>query len=118
MLIGTKDEHGEIFWSFPKGHQENNETDIETALRETHEEIGLEVEIIDQTLIILSHLIHDGATVKDIYLFLAKTKSTKVKPQEGEVEFWKWVPCDEVDQYLADYYQAAWKEVGKRILQL
>lgn len=37
LLIGAKDDSGEIFWSFPKGHQEREETDLETALRETFE---------------------------------------------------------------------------------
>lgn len=31
------------FWKFPKGHKEGDESDIETALRETKEEIGITV---------------------------------------------------------------------------
>ena len=47
LLIGTRDDNGKPFWSFPKGHQEDGETDIETAIRETKEETNLDVKIID-----------------------------------------------------------------------
>jgi 8-oxo-dGTP pyrophosphatase MutT (NUDIX family) len=30
-------------WSFPKGHSEPNETELESALRETYEETGLKL---------------------------------------------------------------------------
>lgn len=40
LLIGAKDENDQAFWSFPKGHQESGETDIETAVRETLEEVA------------------------------------------------------------------------------
>ena len=33
LLISSKDDNGNIFWSFPKGHQEEGETDFETAIR-------------------------------------------------------------------------------------
>ena len=36
------------FWGFPKGHMEKGENEIETALREVKEEVGLDVEIIDK----------------------------------------------------------------------
>jgi len=35
------------FWKFPKGHKESNETEITAALRETAEEIGVEISIDD-----------------------------------------------------------------------
>jgi len=75
-----------LIWSFPKGHQEDDETDIETAIRETLEEVGLQTEVIDQDPIFTNHLIHDGTAIKDIYLFLAKITGGEIKPQEGEVE--------------------------------
>ena len=52
LLIGARDNKDKLFWSFPKGRQEPNETDIETALRKTKEEVGLDVEIIDISPII------------------------------------------------------------------
>ena len=39
------------FWGFPKGHMEDGETEIETALREVKEEVGLDVEIDHNTQI-------------------------------------------------------------------
>ncbi len=114
LVIGARDDDGKLFWSFPKGHQEVGETDIETAVRETLEEVGLQVEITDQKPIIVSHLIHDGTAVKDIYLFLAKTASDEIEPQENEVEFARWVKFPDVNKYLLDYYRDAWNEVKKR----
>ena len=113
LLIGAKDDDGEMFWSFPKGHQENGETDVETALRETSEEVGLIVKIIDRTPIIVSHAIHGGTVIKDIHLFLAKVKDGKIKPQVGEVEQCQWVNFNDVDDYLTDYYKEAWRKARK-----
>jgi 8-oxo-dGTP pyrophosphatase MutT (NUDIX family) len=55
--------HGGAYWNFPKGRQESNETDIETALRELREETGVtKVKIID------------GFREEYEYDFAAKTK--------------------------------------------
>lgn len=72
LLIGAKDDGGKLFWSFPKGHQENDETDIETAIRETKEETGLDVEISDIVPIKTGHFVHGGTVYKNILLFIAK----------------------------------------------
>lgn len=45
------------------------ETDIETAVRETKEETGLDVEIIDTDPIKTGHLRRGGAIYKEILLF-------------------------------------------------
>jgi bis(5'-nucleosidyl)-tetraphosphatase len=40
--------HGGEYWNFPKGHQEGQEDDLQTALREMKEETGIDkVKIID-----------------------------------------------------------------------
>lgn len=115
LLIGSKDENGELFWSFPKGHQELGETDVETAIRETIEEVGLNVEIINQTPVITSHPIHNGAAIKDIYLFLAKFKGGEVRPQPNEVDTCQWINVDETRKYLTDHYQKVWSELKLRL---
>ena len=93
LLIGAKDDGGKLFWSFPKGHQENGETDIETAIRETN----------------------GGTVYKNILLFIAKPLNYELKPQEEEVEQVKWVQINGAGKYFTGYYSDAWKELLKRL---
>lgn len=118
LLIGAKDNDGKMFWSFPKGHQEPGETDIETALRETSEEVSLNVKISDQTPIIVSHPIHGRTAIKDIYLFLVALEGDEIEPRADEVECWRWVDFNKVDSYLMDYYKNAWNEAKSRVFSL
>lgn len=115
FLICTLDDGKEMFWSFPKGHQEAGETDVETALRETKEETGLDVEIIDYGPIKTGHLIHGGTVYKEILLFLAKPLNEDLVLQDGEVEKAEWVQIDDVSKFLNGYYLEAWNEAKARI---
>ena len=115
LLIGAKDDEGELFWSFPKGHQEANETDIETAIRETKEETGLDVKICDPNPIETGHFIRGGTAYKNILLFIANPLNDELKLQEDEVEQIKWVPIKEASVYFTDYYSEAWEDFLKRI---
>jgi len=110
LLIGAKDDEGKMFWSFPKGHQEAGESDTETAIRETKEEIGLDVEIVDTEPIITGHYVHNGTVWKEIRLFIAKPIGGNFVLQEDEVELVKWVPFTEAPKYLNGYYLEAWNE--------
>lgn len=115
LLIGAKDDKGKLFWSFPKGHQEADETDIETAIRETKEETGLDVEISDTTPIKTGHFVHGGTVYKNILLFIAKPLNYNLKPQEEEVERAEWIQINEAGNYFTDYYSEAWEELLKRV---
>ena len=64
-MIETKDDEGKLFWSFPKGYQEVGGTDTETAIRETKEETGLDVKMIDTNPIKTSHLVHNDTAHKN-----------------------------------------------------
>ncbi len=110
LLVGAKDDSGHMFWGFPKGHQITGETDIETALRETHEETGLDVAIISPKSITTSHPIKNGMAQKHIVLFLAEPsdKNQPITLQPDEIEQYIWVPFANTPQYLSDYYIAAW----------
>ena len=114
-MIGAKDNDGKLFWSFPKGHQENGETDTETAIRETKEETGLDVEISDIVPIKTGHFIHGGTVYKNILLFIAKPLNYELKPQEEEVEQIKWMQINEAGKYFTDYYNDAYGELLKRL---
>lgn len=114
LLIGAKDDNGKLFWSFPKGHQEPNESFEETAIRETKEEVGLDVEILEADPIKTGHLIHGGTAYKNILLFIAKPLNFEIALQKNEVELVEWVEIGKVASYLAGYYLEAWQDFLKR----
>ena len=120
LLISSKDENGNIFWSFPKGHQEAGETDFETAIRETKEETNLDVEIIDDKPIMTSHLVKNDTANKTVLLFLSKlvTKGQQIQAQEDEVENIEWVNFIKADKYLDNnfsHYKKSWREAKRRL---
>ncbi len=114
LVIGAHDQNGVLYWSFPKGHKEPGETDIETALRETKEEVGLDVRIVDDEPLRTWHLVHNGTVNKEVVLFISEATSDKVIPQEGEVEVAKWVKVSEAEGYFDEYYSGVWGEFLER----
>ena len=115
LIIGARTDHGVLYWSFPKGHQEEGETDIETAMRETKEEVGIDVKIIDDTPIRTWYLVHNGTVRKEILLFIAEPLNDEIKMQEDEVEKVKWVKVGEAGKYFDSYYSDAWEEFLDRL---
>jgi 8-oxo-dGTP pyrophosphatase MutT (NUDIX family) len=77
-------------WSFPKGHVEEGETEVETALREIKEETGLDV-IIDPTFRETVTYFPRKDTQKIVVYFIAKAKTFDYIPQEEEISDIKWV---------------------------
>lgn len=115
LLIGARDDNGKLFWSFPKGHQEDVETDVETAIRETKEETNLDVKIVDDEPIKTGYLVHGGTAYKEILLFVAKPLNVEIKKQEDEVEKVEWVKIDEAGKYFDGYYRDVWEELLNRL---
>ena len=87
-------------WSFPKGHVENNETEYETAIRETYEETGIKVKIIDNSpRYQISY--HVNNNLKEVIYFLAEVIDDKnLRPQEGEIKEVSWIELNEVNNLL------------------
>lgn len=77
-------------WSFPKGHVENNETEIQTARREIKEETSIDV-IIDPTFRETVTYSPRRDTLKVVVYFLAKAKNVNFSPQEDEIAEIRWV---------------------------
>lgn len=73
-------------YSFPKGHMEGDETEIETARREIFEETGLHPEFLpgfrQQDEYALSE---KPGTSKRVTYFLAEFKDESLIPLEGEI---------------------------------
>ena len=79
------------FWGFPKGHMEKGENEIETALREVKEEVGLDVEIDNEKRYVLNYNVRNEID-KTTVLYVASPKNEKIVMQESEIEDAKW--CD------------------------
>ncbi len=77
-------------WSFPKGHVEEGESEMETAVREIKEETGIDV-IIDPTFRETVSYYPKKDTQKIVVYFIAKAKNYELNPQETEIADIKWV---------------------------
>ena len=78
-------------WGFSKGHVEENEEEIETALREIKEETNLDVEINSEYRNSIEYIIDGKNILKQVVYFLATPKTTDVKKQESEIVDVKWL---------------------------
>ncbi len=71
------------YWEFPKGHQHENESDIETFKRELAEECGIkDFEIINGFLGENKYISSSSGNTRVILLYLAKVQSSEVKLSE------------------------------------
>lgn len=86
-------------WSYPKGHVEKNETEVETAIREIKEETNLDV-IIDTRFREITTYSPKPEVLKDVIYFIAFAKTTNVTVQESEVLDYKWVDINEALNYI------------------
>ena len=81
-------------WSFPKGHMESNETEVETAHREILEETNLIVNLDQDKRIVINYSPYPGVT-KDVVYFYATLLKGELKRQIEEVEEIGWYSIDE-----------------------
>lgn len=92
----TKDDN----WSFAKGHTEEGETPIQTAIRELEEETGIkekEIEILDIPLIHEEYEIfrRGEKRLKVIEYFIGVVTNDKVKIDGDEICAYKWATYEE-----------------------
>lgn len=86
-------------WSFPKGHVEDKESEVETAIREIREETGLEVTI--DPFFREINLYSPGFNInKEVIYFVAESTVSNVQLQESEIKSKKWCNHSEALQLL------------------
>lgn len=71
-------------FSFPKGHMEPLENEVDTATREIKEETNLSIELNTKFRQTISYSPKPDC-IKEVVFFLAKPTSNDIKPQEIEV---------------------------------
>jgi len=98
LVIQHSTESNEVegHWDFPKGHIENNETELETATRELHEETGIDnFRLIDNFRHKITYNVNKNSKVipKEVIFFLAEsfTKSIKLS---SEHQNYNWLNFD------------------------
>ena len=85
-------------WGFPKGHVEDGETEVETAIREIKEETNLDVQI-DETHRYVEHYSPEEGIEKDVVFFVAKKIGGEIIVQEEEVKCTEWLlPKDAMEK--------------------
>lgn len=74
-------------WGFPKGHNEPNESEEQTAIREIKEETNLDVKIIKGFRVTCEYKVPDEKdTIKNLVLFLAEYKNQSITFQKEELQ--------------------------------
>lgn len=86
-------------WSFPKGHVEKNETELETALREVKEETGLTIQVLERFRQQVNYSPRPGIS-KDVVYFLGFAKDSHTVRQEEEISELRWVDLDKSHEFL------------------
>ena len=87
-------------WSFPKGHVEEGESEMETAKREIMEETSIDV-IIDPTFRETVTYSPKRDTMKVVVYFLAKAKNVDFVPQADEISEIRWVDIVHANNVLS-----------------
>jgi len=76
-------------WGFPKGHIEFGENEIQTAVREVREEIGINIVPVDGFRVISEYHPH-GDVSKRVILFLAEMTEEEIHIQDSEIDRYIW----------------------------
>lgn len=109
LLIRQKDNS----IGFPKGHMEIGETEIETAIRETREETGLDVNIISTKKYKIKYYV-DEIILKEVTYFLAKpvNPNSKIIVQKSELIDVNWFLKDDVGNFLTyEQLRMLWEDI-------
>ena len=93
LLINMYGSAGGTHWTFPKGRPEEGETPLETAVRETKEEVGVAIDLVDESkeFTLYYEFMYEGAKIeKHVTYFLCTVHSPAIVIKEDEVKEAGW----------------------------
>ena len=93
-VLVIKDTNGN--YGFPKGHMEEGETEVETAIRETKEETNVDVIVDESRRYEINYYIKERDIDKTVVFFRARYNGGDLKIQEGETEEILWIPIKDI----------------------
>lgn len=99
IVINNKNEvllihHNAGHWDFPKGHVEEGETEVQTAVREVKEETNIDVKVNEKYRYTTEYSPKEDV-MKEVVYFLAKNISDDKEAQLEEVSEVKWVKIED-----------------------
>jgi len=107
IIINDKNEvllihHNAGHWDFPKGHMEDGETEVQTAIREVKEETNIDVEVKEEYRYSTKYSPKEDV-IKEVIYFLARNISDNKQAQLEEVSEVKWFGMEEaIDKITYD----------------
>lgn len=73
------------YYSFPKGHKEDGESDLDTAIREIYEEVGIHLQVHNDFRYHIEYQINED-TIKSVTLFLANIYNEPTQINDDEIQ--------------------------------
>ena len=104
FLIHQYGSAGDVYWTFPKGHKEEGETQEEAALRELLEETGItpdEVVTTKEYVQAYTFKYEDMLIEKQVIYYLGIVKEPTFTIQEDEVKDAGWFSFEEASAKLS-----------------
>lgn len=86
--------HNKGHWDFPKGHIEDGETEVQTAIREVKEETNIDVQVNEKYRYTVEYSPKEDV-MKEVVFFLAKNINDEKNAQLEEVDEVKWFKLDD-----------------------
>jgi mutator protein MutT len=97
MLLGRRTDNNT--WGSPGGGVEDDETPIDAIIREVKEETNLDINVFNLTFVYRNYSYNENA-IWNSFVFVCDRFTGDMKPQAGEVEELKWVPIEDLWDYV------------------
>ena len=118
IVINNKNEvllihHNAGHWDFPKGHVEDGETEVETAIREVKEETNIDVKVNTKYRYVTEYSPKEEV-IKEVVYFLAKNVNYNKQAQLEEVSEVKWSNLEDALEIIT--YDTS-KEILRKLIK-